>query len=137
MNIVIDKAQSGDIVTAHSDDGRFTYWDHSRDFIFDHSVNRLLHVGGYLKRAGEGFGSDPISPELAQTVLDFWAALRAEGRKIAADYDAAQRAAFAAECEAEQQNRYCPEITGEARERLAREYDLVENEGEEGFNPWG
>lgn len=66
--------------------------------------------------------------------------LRAFNRAIYKEVDAAEKAheeaRTAAEMESERSNRYMPHVTGEDRRRKAAEYDAINNEGGEGFNPW-
>ncbi|WP_110647590.1 hypothetical protein [Salinicola peritrichatus] len=90
MNIVITKQlPNGVIIQAQSHDGRYQWFSGQDGYIRDTLDGRSIYQMAYLKRAGEGFGSDPLPDGVANDVRAFWASLNP---LVAAREEAAERA---------------------------------------------
>jgi hypothetical protein len=103
MNIEItEQKTNGVILQAQSEDGRYQ-WSSLQAGVHDTVTGRRIHQMAYLKRPGEGFGSDPLPEDVAADVRAFYEALDplVEARRQAADHARIeQEAAEIDECEA-------------------------------------
>lgn len=119
------------IESAASQDGRYTWFCGADGYLQDTQAGRAIYQMAYLRNGS--FGSDPLPADVESDARAFWAALHAAQQALAADHRAAEMTALQAEIDGAQAED--PKARAE-RERRAREYDELQNEGGEGYNPY-
>jgi len=125
--IITERTAAGLPMKAQSEDGRFQWFFGQEDSLCDAAVGKSIYQMRWMRV--EEMGSDPLPEEDRQLVRAFWAALEAAQQQPAPEVEESAEAAEAAP-------RYRPEVVGAERQRQEKIYDDLQNEGDEGFNPW-
>lgn len=83
--VVTEQKSNGIVLQAQSACGRYRWFSLQDGYIKDTVSGRSIYQMAYLKPTG--FGSDPLPDDVAEDVLNFWAALKP---LVDARYEAAE-----------------------------------------------
>ncbi|WP_455233408.1 hypothetical protein [Geopseudomonas aromaticivorans] len=128
--VVLSTLNSGGVAEARSVDGRFEWFWGQEGYLRDTVEKRSIYQMHYMgNRIGE---STAVPDSVAGSVRAFWQALRFVSSELEVQAAARRLAAVRDEGAESAASRLSPE----ERDKAARAYDNLFNEGAEGFNPY-